>query len=77
MKQPNADLFVQERRQEKLEQFTGVLMKLDQLVDWSGLAAAVNKATGREAAQPKGGRPPYPTVALLKIVVLQQLYGHL
>ena len=77
MKQPNADLFVQERRQEKLEQFTGVLMKLDQLVDWSGLAAAVNQATGREAAQPKGGRPPYPTVALLKIVVLQQLYGHL
>lgn len=77
MKERNADLFVQERRQEKLVQFTGVLMKLDQLVDWSGLAAAVNQATGREAAQPKGGRPAYSTQALLKIVVLQQLYGNL
>lgn len=73
MNQRQADLFVQERRQEKLLQITGVLMKLEQWVDWSGLAAAVNQATGREAAQPKGGRPPYPTVALLKIVVLQQL----
>ncbi len=46
-------------------------------VDWPGLAAAVNEKTGREAPQPKGGRPPYPTLALLKIVVLQQLYGNL
>ena len=61
MNQPKADLFVQERRQDKLVQFTGVLKKLEQLVDWSGLAAAVNKATGREAPQPKGGRPLYPT----------------
>jgi IS5 family transposase len=77
MNQPKADLFVQERRQEKLVQFTGVLRKLEQLVDWPGLAAAVNQATGREAAQPKGGRPAYPTVALLKILVLQQLHGNL
>ncbi len=28
MKPPKADLFVQERRQEKLVQFKGVLMKL-------------------------------------------------
>ena len=77
MKERNGYLFVDERRQEKLAQFTGVLKKLDELVDWSGLAAAVNKVTGREAPQPKGGRRPYPTEALLKIVVLQQLYGNL
>lgn len=77
MKERSGYLFVDERRQEKLTQFTGVLVKLGELVDWPGLAAAVNKETGREAPQPKGGRPPYPTEALLKVVVLQQLYGNL
>ena len=77
MKERNGHLFVDERRQQKLVQFTGVLTKLEALVDWPGLAAAVNQKTGREAPQPKGGRPPYPTQALLKIVVLQQLYGNL
>ena len=77
MKERNGYLFVAERREEKLRQFTGVLERLSQLVDWSGLARAVNEATGREAPQPKGGRPPYPTESLLKIVVLQQLYGNL
>ncbi|AMS31271.1 hypothetical protein AEM42_11185 [Betaproteobacteria bacterium UKL13-2] len=33
--------------------------------------------TGREGARPQGGRPPYPTAVLLKVVVLQQLYGNL
>ena len=39
----------------------------------------VNGHAGREASQPKGGRSPYPypTQALVKIIVLQQLYGNL
>lgn len=77
MKAYNGDLFAREHRQQKLKQFTGVLDRLGELVDWRGLAEAVNQATGREAPQPKGGRPPYPTQALLKIIVLQQLYGNL
>jgi IS5 family transposase len=77
MKARNGYLFVSERREEKLVQFTGVLDRLGELVDWRGLADAVNRATGREAPQPKGGRPPYPTQAMLKIIVLQQLYGNL
>jgi transposase, IS5 family len=77
MKNLTGDMFSKARREEKLEQYTGVLSKLDELIDWAGLAAAVNKVTGREAARPQGGRPPYPTAVLLKIVVLQQLYGNL
>jgi transposase, IS5 family len=77
MKGRSGYLFATERREQKLEQFTGVLDRLQRLVDWRGLAKAVNDATGREAPQPKGGRPPYPTEAMLKIVVLQQLYGNL
>jgi IS5 family transposase len=77
MKERNGYLFIAEQREAKLSQFTGRLDYLSTLVDWQGLARAVNDATGREGARPKGGRPPYPTEALLKIVVLQQLYGNL
>jgi transposase, IS5 family len=77
MKNRTGDLFSRARREEKLAQFTGVLDRLEKLIDWEGLAKAVNAATGREAARPQGGRPPYPTAILLKIVVLQQLYGNL
>lgn len=77
MKNCTGDLFSRQRREEKLTQFTVVLDRLETLIDWSGLAKAVNNATGREAARPQGGRPPYPTTVLLKIVVLQQLYGNL
>ena len=37
----------------------------------------VNDATGRAIARQHGGRPPYPTEALLKIVVHQQLNANL
>jgi len=77
MKERNGYLFIAEQREAKLSQFTGRLDYLGRLVDWQGLARAVNKATGREGPRPKGGRPPYPTEALLKVVVLQQLYGNL
>lgn len=77
MKERNGYLFIAEAREAKLMQFTGRLERLATLVDWQGLARAVNDATGREGQRPKGGRPPYPTEALLKIVVLQQLYGNL
>lgn len=77
MKERNGYLFIAEEREAKLSQFTGRLDRLAELVDWQGLAKAVNAATGREGPRPKGGRPPYPTEALLKIVVLQQLYGNL
>jgi IS5 family transposase len=77
MKERNGYLFIAEAREAKLAQFTGRLDRLTTLVDWQGLARAVNDATGREGQRPKGGRPPYPTEALRKIVVLQQLYGNL
>ena len=77
MKKRTGDLFAGHRRQEKLVQFTKVLDALTRLVDWAALARVVNDATGREAPQPKGGRPPYPTQSMLKIMVLQQLYGNL
>ena len=77
MKRGSGDLFAGHRRREKLQQFTKVLDALTRLVDWAALAKVHNDATGREAPQPKGGRPPYATDVMLKIMVLQQLYGNL
>ncbi|MBI2771249.1 MAG: IS5 family transposase [Burkholderiales bacterium] len=76
MAKPQSDMFAGQARHSKLAQYTRVLNRLNALVDWSGLAKAVNDATGREGERPKGGRPPYPTQVMLKIVVLQQLYGN-
>ena len=77
MKPRTGDLFAGQHRLQKLTQYTKVLDSLTQLVDWPALAQVVNEATGREAPRPQGGRPPYPTEAMLKIIVLQQLYGNL
>lgn len=77
MKNKTGDLFAGHRRREKLMQFTKVLEALTRLVDWAALAQVVNDATGCEAPQPKGGRPPYATQAMMKIIVLQQIYGNL
>jgi transposase, IS5 family len=77
MKKQSNDLFAADERRHKLIPYTKVLDSLTQLVDWAALAQVINTSTGREAPQPKGGRPSYPTEALIKLIVLQQLYGNL
>ena len=77
MKKQKHDLFAADHRRQKVTQFTKVIDSLSGLVDWAALTKVVNERTGREASQPKGGRPPYPTEALIKIIILQQLYGNL
>ena len=77
MQKQRHDLFAEDHRRQKITQFTKVLDALSRLVDWAALTKVVNAHTGREASQPKGGRPPYPTEVLVKIIVLQQLYGNL
>ena len=77
MSQKTGYLFAQEHRQKKLDDYTKVLKRLDQLVDWNELAQEINAKTHREGARPQGGRPPYATKVMIKILVLQQLYGNL
>ena len=71
MKKQSHDLFAEHHRRQKITQFTKVLDALSGLVDWAALTKVVNEHTGREASQPKGGRPPDPSQALVKIIVLQ------
>ena len=68
------DLFVVQQRKAKLEGYVQTLAAMDKLIDFAGMAAAVDKACPR-ADRSKGGRPPYPTEALVRMVFLQGLYN--
>ncbi|NZD59468.1 transposase, partial [Sphaerotilus montanus] len=68
------DLFVVQQRKAKLEGYVQTLAAMDELIDFAAMAAAVDKACPR-ADRSKGGRPPYPTEALVRMVFLQGLYN--
>lgn len=71
---PEADLFVQEHRQAKLGQYVAKLAAMDELIDFGAIAAAVDKAMPR-ADRARGGRPPYATEIMVRLVFLQSLYN--
>ena len=62
------------QRRAKLEGYVQTLAAMDELIDFAAMAAAVDKACPR-ADRSKGGRPPYPTEALVRMVFLQGLYN--
>lgn len=68
------DLFLARQRKAKLEGYVQTLAAIDVLVDFAAMAAAVDVACPR-ADRKKGGRPPYPTEALVRMVFLQGLYN--
>jgi hypothetical protein len=59
------DLFVAQQRKAKLEGYVQTLAAMDELIDFAAMATAVDKACPR-ADRRKGGRPPYPTEALVR-----------
>lgn len=68
------DVLVAKQRRAKLEGYVQTLAAMDELIDFGAMAAAVDKACPR-ADRSKGGRPPYPTEALVRMVFLQGLYN--
>ncbi|WP_025918126.1 IS5 family transposase [Herminiimonas sp. CN] len=50
------------------------LLGLSGHVDFAALAAGIDTASPRPS-RAKGGRPPYPTVLMIEILVLQRLYN--
>jgi IS5 family transposase len=68
------DLFVVQQRKAKLEGYVQTLAAMNELIDFAAMAAAVDKACPR-ADRSKGGRPPYSTEALVRMVFLQGLYN--
>lgn len=66
-RQPTADLFVQEQRQAKLGGFIANLAAMDELIDFSAIAAEVDAACPRPDRS-KGGRPPYASEVMVRLL---------
>ncbi|WP_188092798.1 IS5 family transposase [Acidithiobacillus caldus] len=50
------------------------LQKIEAVVDFSALAQSVERISPRPE-QPKGGRPPYPTEVMVRVLVVKRLHG--
>jgi hypothetical protein len=73
-RQPSTDLFVQDERQAMLGGFIANLAAMDELIDFAAVTAAVDADCPR-AERSKGGRPPYPTEVMVRLLFIQPLYN--
>lgn len=73
-RQASVDLFVQDQRQSKLGGFIANLAAMDELIDFAAIAAQVEAACPRPDRS-KGGRPPYPTEVMVRLLFIQSLYN--
>ncbi|QNM98595.1 IS5 family transposase [Chitinimonas koreensis] len=67
-------LFAAEEREAKLSKLGAPLQSLDQHVDFAALAGAVDQALPRPHRY-FGGRPPYPTELMVRLLVIQQRFN--
>ena len=74
MMKPRISLFAEHEREDRRTKLGDPLTDLAKLVDFEALAASVDMAAPRPS-RIKGGRPPYPTLLMIKILVLQQIYN--
>lgn len=67
-------LFAAEERESKLSKLGDPLESLGRHVDFAALAASVDRALPRPLRH-FGGRPPYPTELMIRLLVIQQLFN--
>ncbi len=67
-------LFAGEEREAKLDKLGDILQVLEKHIDFKALSQAIDQAAPRPS-QEKGGRPPFPTQIMVRVMVLQQLYN--
>ena len=72
MMKPN--LFAAQEREAKLSKLGDSLELLERHVDFAALAAAVDQAAPRPGRE-RGGRPPFPTEVMVRILLIQQLFN--
>jgi len=70
----NSSLFAAEERLRKIDKHKDSLLRLDQHIDFSALAAEVDRACPRPSRS-KGGRPPFPTELMVRILVIKSLWN--
>lgn len=72
MMKPN--LFAAQEREAKLSKLGDSLQVLERHVDFAALAAEVDEAAPRPSRE-RGGRPPFPTEVMVRILLIQQLFN--
>ncbi len=72
MTKPN--LFAAQEREAKLTKLGDSLQELERLVDFAALADAVDNVAPRPSRE-CGGRPPFPTEVMVRILLIQQMFN--
>ena len=72
MMKPN--LFAAQEREAKLTKLGDALQVLERHFDFAALASAVDEAAPRPGRE-RGGRPPFPTEVMVRILLIQQLFN--
>ncbi|ANG63586.1 transposase [Marinobacterium aestuarii] len=68
------DLFAADQHREKIDRLGDPLAEINLHIDFSALAAAVDQVAPRPVSS-QGGRPPFPTETMVRILVLKRLYN--
>ena len=68
------DLLADDGYVQKADSIGDPLQKINAVVDFAALAQAVEEIAPRPE-QPKGGRPPYPTEVMVRVLVVKRLHG--
>ena len=77
MKPRNAiknDLFAADHHQQKIDRLGDPLAQIEKHIHFTALAAEVDRVAPRPVS-PQGGRPPFPTETMVRILVLKRLYN--
>ena len=67
-------LFADQEREAKLTELGDTLRLLEQHVDFAALAASVDHTAPRPSRE-RGGRPPFPTELMVRVLLIQQLFN--
>ncbi|CUI08768.1 Mobile element protein [Janthinobacterium sp. CG23_2] len=67
-------LFADQEREAKLNKLGDALKVMEQHVDFIALADAVDEAAPRPSRE-RGGRPPFPTELMVRVLLIQQLFN--
>ena len=68
------DLFAGDKRRTKLDKLGDPLALLDKHIDFAALAAQVDRVAPRPTST-QGGRPPYPTETMVRLLVVKRLHN--
>ncbi len=68
------DLFADQHHKQTLDKLGDPLTEIESCIDFAALAAEIDRIAPRPTS-PQGGRPPFPTETMVRILVLKRLYN--